>query len=127
MAHILIMMRECNHISNDALQLALPTVGGIAQTVMLAYGLGLAAVKMMICFQKRFDSDSSPVCDLVFASLKRCEGKSQKCANRMVLGPMPAEDVGNKAIRLDFWAAFLCYFLFLQKESRDKQKDQDYY
>jgi hypothetical protein len=26
---------------------------------------------------------------------------------------------GNKAVRLDFLAAFLCYFLFLQKESRD--------
>jgi hypothetical protein len=26
----------------------------------------------------------------------------------------------TKAIRLDFWAAFLCYFLFLQKESKRK-------
>jgi len=34
---------------------------------------------------------------------------------------------GNKAIQLDFWAAFLWYFLLLQKESTEKtRKDNDH-
>jgi len=46
-------------------------------------------------------------------------GKPQKCAKLMALGPGSGWPVGNKAINLDFWAPFLCYFLLALKESKD--------
>jgi hypothetical protein len=39
--------------------------------------------------------------------LQRCDGKPQKCAKLMALGPSSRRLVGNKAINLDFWAPFL--------------------
>jgi hypothetical protein len=34
---------------------------------------------------------------------------------------MQRRPVGDKSVGLAFWAAFLCYFLFLQKESRERK------
>jgi len=48
-----------------------------------------------------------------------CVGETQKCAKLMALGPMWRWPAGNKAINLDFWAPFLCYFFFAKKESRN--------
>jgi hypothetical protein len=38
----------------------------------------------------------------------------------MALGPSSGWPAGNKAINLDFWAPFLCYFLLALKESKEK-------
>lgn len=35
----------------------------------------------------------------------------------MALGPSSGGPVGNKAINFSFWAPFLSYFLFAEKES----------
>ncbi|MEI8224735.1 MAG: hypothetical protein WCG82_02295, partial [Bacteroidota bacterium] len=40
----------------------------------------------------------------------RWEGKTQKCAKLMALGPVSGRLVGNKTINLDFWAPFFGSF-----------------
>jgi hypothetical protein len=48
-----------------------------------------------------------------FTSLA-ARGKSKKCANRLDLSPSRAGMCDNKSSRLDFLAAFLCYFDFVE-------------
>jgi len=54
--------------------------------------------------------------------LQRREGNPKNVRTGWLWAPCGVRHAGNKAIRLDFWAAFLSYFLFPPKRKYKKNE-----